>query len=268
MKVYAFFNEKGGVGKTTSALAMLSYFYSTEFFKAGEGKKAVAIDMDPHRSLTLLSGAKPEPGKMILDVLTDEASIRDAVTVTEFGDIIATNRELKTIDSQMDVDAAETVSQKKEAEENLLTLRQKVRELEGLYDYVILDCPPGYANIAMACMVAADSLILPAKASKASLYALSSVSPMVARAKKYNPDLRIAGVLLTHHNDRTNAAKYGAEASAALAEANLKAKVFRSAIRYSTAIEDSFFDGVPLFKRATPVTSDYRNFIEELLKGE
>ena len=45
MKVYAFFNEKGGVGKTTSALAMLSYFDSTDFFRAGEGKRAVAIDM-------------------------------------------------------------------------------------------------------------------------------------------------------------------------------------------------------------------------------
>ena len=91
---------------------------------------------------------------------------------------------------------------------------------------------------------------------------------MVAKARKYNPDLQIAGVLLTHHNDRTNAAKYGAEASAALAEANLNAKVFKATIRYSTAIEDSFFDGVPLFARTTPVTNDYRNFIEELLKGE
>ena len=111
-------------------------------------------------------------------------------------------------------------------------------------------------------------MILPAKASKASLYALSSVSPMVAKARRYNPDLQIAGVLLTHHNDRTNAAKYGAEASGALAEANLNAKVFKATIRYSTAIEDSFFDGVPLFERSTPVTNDYRNFIEELLKGE
>lgn len=268
MEVYAFFNEKGGVGKTTSALAMLSYFNSPDFFKEGEGKKALAIDMDPQRSMTLLSGAKPEPGHMILDVLADETAIRDAVTVTAFGDIIATNRELKTIDAQMDVDSAETVAQRKEFEENLLILRKKVRELEGLYDYVILDCPPGYANIAMACMVAADALILPAKASKASLYALSSVSPMVAKARRYNPDLRIAGVLLTHHNDRTNAAKYGAEASGALAEANLNAKVFKATIRYSTAIEDSFFDGVPLFERSTPVTNDYRNFIEELLKGE
>ena len=241
MEVYAFFNEKGGVGKTTSALAMLSYFNSPDFFKEGEGKKALAIDMDPQRSMTLLSGAKPEPGHMILDVLADETAIRDAVTVTAFGDIIATNRELKTIDSQMDVDSAENLTQRKEFEENLLILRKKVRELEGLYDYVILDCPPGYANI---------------------------VSPMVAKARRYNPDLQIAGVLLTHHNDRTNAAKYGAEASGALAEANLNAKVFKSTIRYSTAIEDSFFDGVPLFERSTPVTNDYRNFIEELLKGE
>ena len=159
MEVYAFYNEKGGVGKTTSTLATLSYFNSPDFFKKGEGKKALAIDMDPQRSMTLLSGAKPKSGCMILDVLTDETNIKDAVTETVFGDIIATNRELMTIDSQMDVDAADTVSKRKEVEENLLTLRKKVRELEGLYDYVILDCPPGFANIAMSCMVAADALI-------------------------------------------------------------------------------------------------------------
>ena len=146
MEVYAFYNEKGGVGKTTSTLATLSYFNSPDFFKKGEGKKALAIDMDPQRSMTLLSGAKPKSGCMILDVLTDETNIKDAVTETVFGDIIATNRELMTIDSQMDVDAADTVSKRKEVEENLLTLRKKVRELEGLYDYVILDCPPGFAN--------------------------------------------------------------------------------------------------------------------------
>lgn len=262
MKIYSFYNEKGGVGKTTGTLCLLSYF------KDNKKKKAIAIDMDPQRSMTLLSGAKPKPGCMILDVLTDETNIRDAITTTAFGDIIATNRELNSIDTQMDLDSAETVEQRKEIESNLLTLRKKIRELDGLYDYVIIDCPPGYANISMACMIASDSLILPAKASKASLFALSSVVPMIAKARKYNPDLQIAGVLLNFHNDRTNASRYGAEASAELAEINLKTKVFNSTIRYSTAVEDCFFEGVPLFTRYSPVADDYRNFIEELLRGE
>ncbi len=265
MKVYAFYNQKGGVAKTTSALSMLAYFDSTEFFRTGEGKKAVAVDMDPQRSLTLLSGAKSR--YTILDVLTEEVNINDAVTVTGYGNIIAANRELSTIDAQMDIDGASSDSQRKECEDNIKMLRKKLQELKG-YDYVILDCPPGYENIGISCMVAADELILPAKASKASLYALSSVSPMVAKAKKMNPKLKIAGVLLTYHNDRTNAAKYGAEVMQTLADINLKAKVFKSTIRYSTVIEDCYFDGVPLFYRASPVKKDYQDFIEELLKGE
>lgn len=265
MKVYAIYNQKGGVGKTTVCLSMLSYFNSTEFFRKGEGKKVIGIDMDPQRSMTFLSGAKPK--HTILDVLTDEVDINDAITDTVYGNIIAANRELKTIDAQMAIEAAETASQRAEFEENLLTLRKKVKKLKG-YDYVIIDCPPGYDNISLACMIAADSLILPAKASKASLFALSSVSPMVAKAKKFNPGLQIAGVLLNFHSDRTNAGKYGAEAAETLAEINLKAKVFNSTVRYSTTIEDCYFDGVPLFSRASAVRSDYYNFMEELLKGD
>lgn len=259
MVVYAVYNEKGGVGKTTTSLNFLA-------FCNGIGKKVVAIDMDPQRSLTLLSGAKPQPGHMILDVLTDAIGIKDAITNTVYGDVIPTNRELRTVESQMDVDEAETEEQRKEYEENLLILRKKIKSLRG-YDYVILDCPPNYANISLACLIAADVLIIPAKASKASLFALSSVSPMVSKARKYNKGLQIAGVLLTYHNDRTHACRYGAEASEALAD-NLKAKVFSSTIRYSTAVEDSYFDGTPLMMRNTPVTEDYRKFFTELLKGE
>ena len=261
METYALYNEKGGVSKTTTSLQMLFYLNWMN------NKKAVAIDMDPQRSLTLLSGAKPQPGHMILDALTDEINIRDTIIHTVYGDVIPTNRELRTVESQMDVDAAETEEQRKEYEENLLILRKKIKTLRG-YDYVILDCPPNYANISLACLIAADTLIIPAKASKASLFALSSVSPMVEKARKYNKGLDIAGVLLTYHNDRTNAGRYGADASEALAGTNLKTKVFNSRIRYSTAVEDSFFDGVPLMERNTPVTDDYKKFFEELLKGE
>ena len=260
MKVYAVYNEKGGVGKTTTALAMLSYFNGMELYK-----KAIAIDMDPQRSLTLLSGCKPK--YTVLDVLADEADINDAIVSTPYGDVIPTNRELKMVDAQMDVNAAETDTQRKEYEGNLLTLREKIKGLKN-YDYVIIDCPPGYANISMACLVASDTLIIPAKASKASLFALRSVSPIVDKARKYNKGLKIAGVLLTYHNDRTNAGKYGAEASEAIADANLKTKVFENTIRYSTAVEDSYFENIPLLKRNTPVTEDYKRFFEELMKGE
>ena len=260
MKVYAIYNEKGGVGKTTTALAMLSYFNGMDLYK-----KAVAIDMDPQRSLTLLSGAKPKV--TILDVLAGEVGIMDAVVTTAYGDVICANRELQTVDAQMDIDAAEMDAQRKEFEENLLTLREKIKALKG-YDYVIIDCPPGYANISMACLAASDELVIPAKASKASLYALSSVAPIVARAKRYNKKLKVAGVLLTYHNDRTTAGRYGAEASKAIAAGNLDTKVFSNAIRYATAVEDSYFDGVPLLQHNTPVADDYRRFFDELFKGE
>lgn len=266
MRTYAIYNEKGGAGKTTTALAMLSYFASPELMSIGDGKKAVAIDMDPQRTLTFLANVKAE--KTIYDVLTDEADINEAVVDTPFGFIIPGSAELAWLDPQMAVDGAESAAQLQEFKENLLILRNKLQGLKG-FDYVILDCPPGYAHIALSCMVAADALVVPAKASKASLFALSSISSKLEEAKKYNPDLVVSGVLLTQHNDRTNAGKYGKEAAATLAENNFNAKVFNSTIRTSTVIEDCYFNCVPLFAlmSGVPVRSDYRDFMEELLEG-
>ena len=267
MKTYAVYNEKGGAGKTTTALSMLSYFKSPESFIKGVEKKAVAVDMDPQRTLTFLANVKAE--KTVYDVLTDEADINAAVVNTDFGCIIPGSSELAWLDPQMAVEGAENAAQLKEFKENLSILRNKLQGLKD-FDYVILDCPPGYAHIALACMVAADELVVPAKASKASLFALSAISSKLELAKQYNKGLTVAGVLLTQHSDRTNAGRYGKDAAVALAENNFNAKVFSSTIRTSTAIEDCYFAGIPLFSlpSGTPVRADYLDFMEELLKGE
>ncbi len=267
MKTYAVYNEKGGAGKTTTALAMLSYFKSPESFIKGVEKKAVAVDMDPQRTLTFLANVKAD--KSIYDVLTDDADVNEVVINTDFGYIIPGSAELAWLDPQMAVEGAENAAQLKEFKENLSILRNKLKALRG-FDYVILDCPPGYAHIALACMVAADELVVPAKASKASLFALSAISSKLELAKQYNKNLTVAGVLLTQHNDRTNAGRYGKDAAASMAKNNFNAKVFNSTIRTSTAIEDCYFSGIPIFglPSGTPVRVDYLEFMEELLKGD
>ena len=266
MKVFTVFNEKGGAGKTTTALAMLSYFNNPEMYSKGLLKKAVAIDMDPkQRSLTYATRVAAE--KNIYDVLVGNCGINDAVVDTEFGYVIPGSRDLALLDSQMNVDEAEDASQRKEFVENLFILRNKIKELKG-FDYVVIDCPPGYEHIAMSCMVAADSLVIPAKASMLSLYALSSLAPNVMKVREYNPNLKVAGVLLTQNNQRTNAAQTCRAAAEKLAKDNFNAPVFKTAIRNSTAVEDSYLMGVPIFSLSenTPVRMDYRRFMDELLE--
>ena len=260
------FNEKGGVGKTSLALSMLSYFNNPEMYSKGLLKKAVAIDMDPkQRSLTYATRVKPN--HTVYDVLVGDVDINDAVVDSDFGYVIPGSRDLALLDSQMNVDEAESEAQRKEFIDNIVILKNKLKELKG-FDYVIIDCPPGYEHIALSCMVAADYLIIPAKASMLSLFALSSLAPNVAKAREFNPSLKVAGVLLTQHNDRTNAAQAGREAAEKIAKTHFDAPVFKVAIRNATAVEDSYFMGVPIFllPAGTPVREDYRRFMDELLE--
>ena len=99
---FTIFNEKGGVGKTSLALSMLSYFNNPEMYSKGLLKKAVAIDMDPkQRSLTYATRVKPN--HTVYDVLVGDVDINEAVVDSDFGYVIPGSRDLALLDSQMNV---------------------------------------------------------------------------------------------------------------------------------------------------------------------
>ena len=108
MKTYSVFVEKGGTGKTVTVLAMLSYFnsYDTSLFPdAVKGKRALAIDFDPQMTMTRLLGAVRED-KTIVEVLTDECDIKDAIVhVDDYGDIIPCKKLLAGLAPQLHGDA-------------------------------------------------------------------------------------------------------------------------------------------------------------------
>lgn len=254
MKTYSVFSMKGGTGKTTTILALLSYFSSgaVELFKNVPQGKALAVDFDPQESLTLLTGAQAD--KTIVDVLTDEADIQDCIVKTAYGDVLPGSQLLVALESQLQGD-------------NLMILRDKLQQLKRKYDYVFIDCQPGVSGLPIAALIASDGVIVPAQASLTAMYSLSRLVPALETARKYNKKLKVNGVLLTMYDGRTNASKSFLELAERIAADQLKTKVFETKIRRGVIIEEAAGVGKGLFEVAAKSNPaiDYANFIKELL---
>lgn len=254
MKTFSVFSMKGGTGKTTTILSLLSYFSSgaVELFKNVPQGKALAVDFDPQESLTLLTGAQAD--KTIVDVLTDEADIQDCIVKTAYGDVLPGSQLLVALESQLQGD-------------NLMILRDKLQQLKRKYDYVFIDCQPGVSGLPIAALIASDGVIVPAQASLTAMYSLSRLVPALETARKYNKKLKVNGVLLTMYDGRTNASKSFLELAERIAADQLKTKVFETKIRRGVIIEEAAGVGKGLFEVApkSNPANDYANFIKELL---
>ena len=256
MKTYSLFIEKGGTGKTATVLALLSFFNSN----ATNGKKkkrALAIYFDPQITLTRLVGAAGA-SKTIYDVLTDEADIKDViVSVDGYGDVLPGSKMLAGLAAQLHGDA-------------LTILKEKLQELNGKYDYIFMDCQPGVSGLPIAALVASDAVIIPVQASLSDIYSLPDSVPAIETAKKYNPGLKVDGVLLTMFEGRQNATKTYMEVAERLAKEQLHCRLYNTKIRRGVAIKEAQGEGKGLFVYApgSGVAVDYADFIKELLGGK
>ena len=259
LKTYSVFVEKGGTGKTALTLALLSYFNQNEVAllpNTVQGKRVLAIDFDPQMTMTRLLGVA-NVSKTIYDVLTDEADIKDViVSVKNYGDIIPCNKLLAGLSPQMHGDA-------------LTILKEKISSLKEIYDYIFIDCQPGVSGLPIASLVASDGVIIPVQASLSDIYSLPDSVPAIETARRYNPALKVEGVLLTMFEGRQNASKTYMEVAERIAKEQLKCKIFTTTIRRGVAVKEAQGAGVGLFAYApnSNVANDYASFIYELLGG-
>lgn len=257
MKTYSVFVEKGGTGKTVTVLAMLSYFnsYDTSLFPdAVKGKRALAIDFDPQMTMTRLLGAVRED-KTIVEVLTDECDIKDAIVhVDDYGDIIPCKKLLAGLAPQLHGDA-------------LTILKDKLTGLKKEYDYVIIDCQPGVSGLPVSALVASDGVIIPVQASLSDVYSLPDSVSALETARKYNRRLKVEGILLTMYEGRQNASKTYLEVAEKIASEQLHCKLFDAKIRRGVAVREAQGVGQGLFAYApsSNVAQDYAAFLYELL---
>ena len=190
MKSICIFNQKGGVGKTTTNINLCSYL-------AMQGKKILTIDIDPQGNTTSgLGFDKRKIDLSVYDLLTSDVSIRDTIKECE----LVNN--LYLVPSTMELAGAEVELINKSNREN--TLKEKLKEVEGEFDYIFIDCPPSLGILTINALTAADSVLTPIQCE---FYALEGVGQLVNTIqlvkKSLNKRLEIEGVILSMYDNRT-----------------------------------------------------------------
>ena len=189
-KVIAVFNQKGGVGKTTTNVNLSASIGQM-------GKKVLVLDLDPQGNSTSGYGIeKSEVETTIYEVLLNNDSIRDAIIKTEFDniDIVAAATELAGAEIEFtDIPEREYI------------LKKAINEVKDEYDYIFVDCPPSFGMLTINCLTAVDSVLIPIQCEYYALEGVSQLMGTISLIKKsLNPNLEIQGVVLSMFDGRAN----------------------------------------------------------------
>lgn len=189
-KIVAIFNQKGGVGKTTSSINL-----SAGLGKLG--KKVLLVDLDPQGNSTSGLGIdKNGVEKLLYDVLALDTPIDEAIfeSSAENLDVIPSNNQL----AGLEIEFARAGNW-----EN--SLKDKLNEVRDNYDYIIIDCPPSLGILSVTGLIASDSVIIPIQCEYYALEGVSQLFETIEMVKKsYNSGLEIEGVILSMFDGRTN----------------------------------------------------------------
>lgn len=252
-RIIAIANQKGGVGKTTTAINLSASLASL-------GKKVLAIDMDPQGNMSSGLGVdKNEVEKTVYDLIIGNIGIEECIyeEVIENLDVLPSNIDLSAAEIELiGVDNKEYI------------LRDEVNKVKEKYDFIIIDCPPALSMLTINAMTTSDSVLVPIQCE---YYALEGLSQLIHTIElvqeRLNPELEIEGVVFTMYDARTNLSLQVVEN----VKDNLNQNIYKTIIPRNVRLAEAPSYGMPinLYDPKSKGTESYLLLAEEMInKGE
>lgn len=251
MKIIVVANQKGGVGKTTTALALSSMLQN-------DGNRVLLIDADPQGNATDTYRAQIENTATLYDVLIEKPStpMLEAVQHCEMGDIIASDQLLLRADDALnDLDG-------------MFHMKDEMAGLEDAYDFVVIDTAPALNRLLYNCLIAADYVVVPATADRYAVQGLAQLhDTILSVSRRYNPRLKLLGVLLVKYDQRKNLSKAARQQLESSIGKQLGTSLFSKEIRECVKCPEAQAQKTHLIDYAPSCTTaqDYTAFYVELV---
>ncbi len=250
-RIIAIANQKGGVGKTTTAINLAACL-------AEMNKKVLAIDMDPQGNMSSGLGLeKDEMENTIYEVLIGETDIKDTIQETEV-------ENLSLIPSNVNLAGAEI--ELLDVDEKEYVLKKNVDKISRKYDYIIIDCPPALSMLTINAMTTAGSVIVPVQCEYYALEGLSQLIYTIELVKsRLNQKLKIEGVVFTMFDSRTNLSNQVVDN----VKENLNQPIYETIIPRNVRLAEAPSYGMPiiLYDGRSTGAESYRALAKEVDQG-